>query len=110
VKKLVLTALLLAAIWFLRNQFEPPESAPGAFLDSEPSQGFAWPLPFKREGFTIYPVASFQVDAKVLSRRSYQDGDFESRLSPVDLALGWGPVAEDRVANRLEVTQSGRFY
>jgi hypothetical protein len=74
VKKLVWTAFLLAAGWFLWNRLQPPGPAPGAFLATEPSQGFAWPLPFKREGFPIYPVASFRVDARVLSRQAYQDG------------------------------------
>ena len=36
--------------------------------------------------------------------------DREARLSPVDLALGWGRMSDTAVLERIRITQSGRFY
>lgn len=52
---------------------------------------------------------SFELGAKVLSAKHYSM-DRESKLSPVDLALGWGRMAEDHVIERIDISQSGRFY
>jgi hypothetical protein len=60
-------------------------------------------------GYSIQPVASFQATARVLGTEHYRRGR-EAELSPVDLALGWGPMAEDAVVEALEIRQSGRFY
>ena len=59
--------------------------------------------------YTITPLASFQVEAKVLSAKGYRLGR-EADLSPVDLALGWGPMADDAVLNQIEISQGGRWY
>lgn len=107
---LVLAALLGIAGWLLWTKLMPKESAPGAFLKSEPSQEYALPIPFKRGNFTFYPVASFQVDARVFGRLAYDGADFESQISPVDLALGWGPLADEGVASQISITQGDRFY
>lgn len=107
----LLAGLLLAALgWLAWTAFRPESSPPGAFLSTEPRQTWTLALPFKREEFTIYPLACFQVDALVLGRMDYRDGDFESRLAPYDLALGWGSLAEEKTAASISVTQGGRFY
>jgi len=31
-------------------------------------------------------------------------------LSPVDLALGWGPMSDPTVINQLQISQGGRWY
>jgi hypothetical protein len=45
----------------------------------------------------------------VLSRKDYDAGT-EADYSPTDLALGWGPMAADGMAERLDVSQGGRWY
>ena len=45
----------------------------------------------------------------MLGAESYHLGR-ESELSPVDLALGWGPMAKDEVLATIDIRQSGRFY
>ena len=65
--------------------------------------------PFRLRAATLTPLAGFSVDAKVLSRRDYSS-DREAQLSPVDLALGWGPMRDDAVIERLNITQSNRWF
>ena len=45
----------------------------------------------------------------MLGREDYRFGR-EARLSPTDLALGWGPMSEPGLAERLNVSQGGRWY
>jgi hypothetical protein len=63
---------------------------------------------FKLASATAQPLAGFSVAARVLSRENYDHGR-EADFSPVDLALGWGPMREDAVLARLDISQSGRF-
>lgn len=58
---------------------------------------------------TFIPLAGFSLQARVLSRENYRMGN-EAEFSPLDLALGWGPMAEPGMADKLNVSQSGRFY
>lgn len=61
------------------------------------------------DDFEIQPFADFQLEALILGRRDYHRGT-EARLSPIDLALGWGPMAEQSVVDLVSIRQSGRFY
>ena len=36
--------------------------------------------------------------------------DREAELAPVDLALGWGPMANPTVIEQVKISQSNRFY
>jgi hypothetical protein len=80
--------------------------APGRPIqDSLVSGGY----PLERDGWTLFPVATFQVDGLVLGRRRYRFDDL-SPMSPIDLALGWGVLSDPEIARRLEVSQARRFY
>jgi hypothetical protein len=59
--------------------------------------------------FSVVPRANFELKARVLSSKHYRLGR-EARLSPVDLALGWGPMAEDAVVGSLDISQRNRWY
>lgn len=59
--------------------------------------------------YTFTNAEPFEMEARVLSRRDYGSGR-ESELSPVDLALGWGPMMNDEVLDDIAISQSGRWY
>ncbi len=89
----------------------PLAFSPALSLSSPPIQqpintGGAY---YEYDGYAITPLASFQLEAKVLSTKGYSWGR-EANFSPIDLALGWGPMADDAVLDRIEVSQSGRWY
>lgn len=65
--------------------------------------------PFSMAGYQITPDAEFSLEARVLSTEKYYMGR-EADLSPIDLALGWGPMSNSTVLDRLQIRQSGRFY
>lgn len=64
---------------------------------------------FRMGDATIFPLAGFSVQARVLSREDYSLGR-EADYSPTDLALGWGAMSEPGLASRLNVRQGGRWY
>jgi hypothetical protein len=64
---------------------------------------------FTHNGHEITPLQSFEVSARVLGTAIYRT-DREAKLSPVDLALGWGRMSDSEVLKHIRISQSGRFY
>jgi hypothetical protein len=60
-------------------------------------------------GYMITPLAEFKLRARVLHKKSYWLGR-ETDISPMDLALGWGPMSDQRVVDEISISQSGRWY
>ncbi len=119
--KIVLVVAVVAGGWYLSA---PPRLAsdeivlpavepgpgPGLSVDSGPLQEAPefWLAPIAAGDFKLLPVARFEVEGRVLSRRAYRRGRM-SELSPFDLALGWGPMASDEAAEIVRVEQGARF-
>jgi len=61
------------------------------------------------KGYLIKPLEPFELHARVLSSKQYRSGK-ESDLVPVDLALGWGRMADPAIINQITITQSNRWY
>lgn len=77
---------------------------------SEPFQGSVPdPTPWSLGRYTVTPLATYDLTAVVLSSRSYA-GDRESEASPLDLALGWGPMADREVLSSYDISQRDRWY
>jgi len=76
----------------------------------DPIQASARKAPAVRiDKYLVTPVASFQVAGRVLGARHYRS-DREADLAPVDLAMGWGPMADPAVLKSIHISQGGRFY
>lgn len=82
---------------------------PGVLIADAPSQGPADQTVWQHNGYTITPLASFELRARVLSKAKYRFGR-EADLSPIDLALGWQHMSDQAVLDTLSITQSGRWY
>lgn len=105
---LLIAAALCLGYWYLHRPITYP---PGVLIADEPSQiNLPANTPaFPQGGFRLKPLAVFSIDARVLHRKVY-NRDTQSALVPVDLALGWGPMSDQRVLDQLSITQSARFY
>jgi hypothetical protein len=55
------------------------------------------------------PLAQFKLTARVLSKENYQI-DPVADLSPIDLALGWGPMSDQRVLDTMSIAQASRRF
>lgn len=103
-----LAALLLGGVrWYQHRPIDHPPGVlvAGAPLQREPSQGGT----IRHGAFELVPLADFSLEARVLSREDYRLGR-ESDLSPTDLALGWGAMSDSAVLDRLDLSQSARFF
>ena len=57
----------------------------------------------------LTPRARYDITARILSREDYSFDEL-SDLVPEDLALGWGPMSDNRILREFEITQGARFY
>lgn len=60
------------------------------------------------KGWELQPLASFQATARVLAITPYLDGA-AGELAPYDVAVGWGPLAQEVVLEKLAFSQKDRF-
>jgi hypothetical protein len=106
---LVVAILALAAAWQFAHR--PIAHAPGEIAPNIPQQhALTEPIaPWRKGNYTIKPLAAFSITARVLSRADYHL-DREASLVPVDLALGWGHMSDTAVLDKMDISQSGRFY
>jgi hypothetical protein len=110
VKKLVLLLLMPLVGWYAFFRNTDTRLGPGVFAPDSPIQEkLSSSESFSFEDYTITPLASFDVKAKVLSKKKYRTGR-EAELSPVDLALGWGRMSDESVLEHLKIWQSYRWY
>ncbi|MHB1075411.1 hypothetical protein [Thiobacillus sp.] len=106
---ILLIVAIAAGAW---NHFSarPVDHAAGILAPGDPVQIDRSGLPaFSVAGYRIMPAATFSLQARVLATESYHAGR-EADLSPVDLALGWGPMSDSTVLDRLQISQGSRFY
>ncbi len=110
---LLIKAVLLAAIvygaydWW---RYRPISHGPGVVAPEVPEQvALESGEPFAHNGFILTPLAAFRVQARVLGRENYYL-DPTASISPLDLALGWGPMSDEAILDQLTIEQSSRWY
>jgi hypothetical protein len=81
---------------------------PGPVAPDRPGQERIDAAPFEHRGARLLPRARFQIEARVLGTEHYWLDDLAD-VSPIDLALGWGPMSDEAVLDRLDISQGERF-
>ncbi|GAT33499.1 hypothetical protein TSACC_21916 [Terrimicrobium sacchariphilum] len=109
-KRLLVCLLLLWAIWWCFLRDNPAEDPPAGYrIADEPDQQIIDQPAWQAKGWTIRPLASYAMRARVLSKKRYYFDDTAS-IAPIDLALGWGSMSDTAVLSHVTVGQSGRWY
>ena len=109
IRAVIALLIILAAVFQLVTNREV-QQPPGVLAPRAPIQTMLRDAqPILKDGYTIRPLASFDVEARVLGSERYRFGR-ESDLSPVDLALGWGAMSSQEVLDKISISQGGRFY
>lgn len=104
--------LVLVAVFAVRFFTAPDPILLGAGVrapDPPSQRPIEDPIGFALNGYQVTPLADFALRAKVLGREDYRI-DREAELSPMDLALGWGPMSDEDVLATIDISQSGRWY
>jgi hypothetical protein len=82
---------------------------PGVLVPDEPWQQLVKRRPFTHGDYELTPLADFEIEARVLSTEKY-NMDGGARLSPIDFALGWGPMSDSAVLSHFRINQGARFF
>ena len=107
------TLALLAGLFWLAGR--PQGAAAAERIDTriEPVQSATARAPFelatRRGRVTVRPRAAYDISAWVAGVEPYRI-DATAFLSPFDFALFWGDAAEPPLRDRLDVSQSWRFF
>jgi hypothetical protein len=110
--KTVSGLLALALAFFLYFHLHRPITYPaGILIGSEPTQiALTGGEQMIEHGeFHLKPLARFSINGRILHRKTY-GYDRQAKLVPVDLALGWGPMSDQAVLDKIKISQSMRFY
>jgi type II secretory pathway pseudopilin PulG len=103
---LCLLALLLYEAWAGGPVIHPP----GILVPGAPEQiNLQQPRAWRKGDRVIVALAKFHLRGRVLSTERYR-WDATSDLSPVDVAMGWGPMSDQRVVDALDIVQGNRRY
>ena len=103
--------LIAAALYGGYDYFSlrPIDWPAGVLIADEPQQAnFEGGAPIARAGFELVPRARFSAAVRVLSHERYRHDDFAD-VSPIDFAVGWGPMSDSAVIEQLEISQSNPF-
>ena len=91
-------------------QLRPVHPPDGPIAPDDPQQTDPGETPVTVLGrWKLTPRAHYDITARILSREDYHF-DLLSDLIPEDLALGWGPMSDNRVLRVFDITQGARFY
>lgn len=108
VKLLLLSYVAFGAWNWLANR--PVKAPDGILAPDEPLQGEVPDGATLRSGrWTLKVRAHYRITARILGLERYHF-DALASLIPEDLALGWGPMSENKILRGLDISQSDRFY
>jgi hypothetical protein len=64
---------------------------------------------FKSGRFTMIPLAEYKISGVVVSKETYSS-DWDGEVSPMDLAMAWGKLAEPENGRYVTYSQGSRWY
>jgi hypothetical protein len=109
-KRLFILSIVVLGFLIIRDwDSGPVVHTPGVLVAEIPLQRNLQPTGFMIDDYRVTRKASFEIRARVLSTERYFMNR-EGELSPIDLALGWGPMSDQAVLDQLEISQSGRWF
>ena len=83
---------------------------PGVTAPDQPKQiNISEEKYWSKNEFDFNALAEYSIKARVLSKNNFSIGK-ESEISPFDLALGWGPMSDQIVIDKIDISQSNRLY
>lgn len=78
-------------------------------IQSSPASQEPIIIEMKDSQFTLRPVAEYKLSGRVVSKETYSY-DWNGEISPIDLAIVWGKLAEPEFDQYMTYNQSNRWY
>jgi hypothetical protein len=66
-------------------------------------------IELRNSHFTLTPVAEYRLSGMVVGKKTYSD-DWEGKISPIDLAMVWGKLADPNFDKYITYSQRNRWY
>jgi len=110
--RLLVVLLLLGFLggWHWWRTERPVHHRPGIIALNDPKQiDLDTPEIFSAKGYTFSKRARFDITARLV-HKSYYRADAGAALAPVDLVVGWGPLSDSAVLDKVEFSQMGRWF
>lgn len=108
-KTIFFIGLIMLGLWYYYDN-QPITYGHGQIAPKTPVQKLGSKKAFKyKDDYEVLPLATFDITARVLSTERYWL-DKEAKLAPVDLALGWGPMSDEKVLDELKISQRNRWF
>ena len=106
----ILLAVLGTASAWLWWSGQPIRHQPGVLAQGAPIQEDVPPrsLPDQND-FHLTAIAHYSIRARVLGAKPYFGGP-QAKLSPYDVALGWGPMSDQKILDQLSISLGNRFF
>jgi hypothetical protein len=105
----IISVAALCYLFISNRDMQPIEHSPGVLVSEQPRQVNQQPSGFMFDDYLVTRRARFEIRARVLSTEPYYMGR-TADLSPIDLALGWGVMSDQSVLDKIDISQSGRWY
>jgi len=110
IKLIIFLVLLVLGYYYWQNDKPVTHEGKGQIAKEQPKQTPSKEKEFRyKKDYLIKPLADFDITARVLSKKKYRSGE-EVNLAPVDLAMGWGPMSDEKVISKLKISQRNRWF
>jgi hypothetical protein len=111
--KIILLIIAVVSFYFAYQYWEGNQTVnceAGIVAPKPPlQQNIANKNPFYFQNYKITPLVTFKTKARVLNKKRYRFSRSAS-LAPVDMVLGWGQLSDDKILQKISISQSDRFY
>ena len=111
-RRIIVLVLVALTGWWIYSISRPVRYPPGVLVKGEPTQSAIsneQAEPWAHGAYRMRALARFDITARLLSRKFYNSDEI-SDLTPIDFAVGWGPMSDQAVLDRVSVWQTGRFF
>lgn len=110
ITRILLIAVIAAVLYFGRRQGGSRNAVAGIGEPVQTKASGGTQLTIDGYNVKISYLYAYDIEALVVSTHNYHGSDLGDQLSPKDLALAWGKVAEYNDRINFHWTQSGRWY
>lgn len=108
--KHILFVLILILGGYYFWSMRPITHGPGEVAPNKPVQKQTFGnLPIDHNSFKLIPVAEFDIEARVLSKKRYYS-DKVAELAAYDFVVGWGAMSDEEHLSKVLISQSDRSF
>lgn len=111
-KKTLLSTFLILILAYLIYYLYPQKvitQTDGILVNEEPEMEICKTEVFTKNEFSIHTLRKYKIVCRILSKK-YYSWDRESCISPVDVAVGWEKMSDNKVLKNIAISQSNRWY